>query len=87
MPTVSFRPLLTISEVGSNSIPNGATGTKPVDGSLPKNKDITADSQLTTGATADVKHVDQLTKSCTTTGYRFVGPVLVIDTLPGECQM
>ena len=87
MPTVSFRPLLTISEVGSNSILNDATGTKAVDGSQPTNKDTTADSQLTTGATADVKPVNELTKPCTTTGYRFVGPVLVIDTLPGVCQM
>jgi hypothetical protein len=59
MPTVSFRPLLTISEVGSNSIPNDATGTKAVDGSQPTNKDTTADSQLTTGATADVKPVNE----------------------------
>jgi hypothetical protein len=47
-----------------------------VDGSQPTNKDTTADSQLTTGATADVKPVNELTKPCTTTGYRFVGPVI-----------
>ncbi|XP_052060254.1 uncharacterized protein LOC127700694 [Mytilus californianus] len=84
MPTVSFRSLMTISEVGSSRTPSDGTSDNAVPGSQTSKKSkitvINPDIGLPNPG-------QEVANKCTKTNYRFVGPVLIIDTVPGDCQM
>ncbi|XP_076110237.1 uncharacterized protein LOC143079021 isoform X2 [Mytilus galloprovincialis] len=86
MPTVTFRSLMTIYEEGSSRTPSDGTSNNVVPGSqVNDTSKITVINPNTDIGSPNPRQ--EAVNKCTKTDYRFVGPVLIIDTVPGECQM
>lgn len=79
-PSLSFRPLLTISELGTSNAAEGS-GNNELSSQNPK-QDSTSGSDRAWNPEVGPS------KRCTKKTYSYKGPVFVLNTVPtGECQL